>query len=388
MEFDSPPKVHTFLPTLTCLFGCRFDVLVHLLWQNRTQLRIRRGFQIFWLLLCSLILFPFCLLEELFAALFIYPKPLAEPPLFVLGHWRSGTTYLHNLLCCDPALRSFDAIDAYTPNNCLLLSPPIKWFLKEKLGQARYMDNMDYGVGSPSEECFAVANRTTKGCMNMLSFPTRAKRYIDTAFVDELPLRAQRRISGVYRRLYKKVNFRRREKHLVLKSPDNTCHAGWLAREYPNSKFIHIYRNPYKSIRSTINMIDMAMTFMPLGPTPPADQIEDEIIDLYARMHRKLFQDMEEIGPERLAEVRFEDFVQDPVAHLERVYRQLDLPGFEAAKPYMEAHVKSQANYKNNTFARDPGLIRKINEKAAFVFEHYGYEMEEPTDGLSDQAGT
>src|SRR5271165_7119907 len=24
-----------------------------------------------------------------------------EPPLFVLGHWRSGTTHLHNLLCLD-----------------------------------------------------------------------------------------------------------------------------------------------------------------------------------------------------------------------------------------------------------------------------------------------
>ncbi|NJL15726.1 MAG: sulfotransferase [Microscillaceae bacterium] len=27
---------------------------------------------------------------------------MIEPPLFVLGHWRSGTTFLHNVLCQDP----------------------------------------------------------------------------------------------------------------------------------------------------------------------------------------------------------------------------------------------------------------------------------------------
>src|SRR5437764_3242177 len=28
-------------------------------------------------------------------------KTVVEAPLFVLGHWRTGTTHLHNLLACD-----------------------------------------------------------------------------------------------------------------------------------------------------------------------------------------------------------------------------------------------------------------------------------------------
>src|ERR1700722_18204359 len=28
--------------------------------------------------------------------------PLAAPPIFLLGHWRSGTTHLHNVLSQDP----------------------------------------------------------------------------------------------------------------------------------------------------------------------------------------------------------------------------------------------------------------------------------------------
>ena len=27
--------------------------------------------------------------------------PLAHDPVFILGHWRSGTTFVHNVLSCD-----------------------------------------------------------------------------------------------------------------------------------------------------------------------------------------------------------------------------------------------------------------------------------------------
>ena len=28
-------------------------------------------------------------------------KPLEQAPVFILGHWRSGTTFVHNVLSCD-----------------------------------------------------------------------------------------------------------------------------------------------------------------------------------------------------------------------------------------------------------------------------------------------
>ncbi len=112
MESDRMPKAHRFLPTLHFLFGCRFDVLVRLLWHNRRHIRPGRLPQVFWLLLVSLILWPFALLEELFCCFVVYPCRLNQDPVFVLGHWRSGTTYLHNLLCCDHSLAYLDPVAA------------------------------------------------------------------------------------------------------------------------------------------------------------------------------------------------------------------------------------------------------------------------------------
>ena len=45
---------------------------------------------------------------------------LREPPLFVLGHWRSGTTFLHDLLACDPRHSYPTTYDCFMPNHFLL----------------------------------------------------------------------------------------------------------------------------------------------------------------------------------------------------------------------------------------------------------------------------
>jgi|GEM_PF-6310840 len=59
----------------------------------------------FWLrsveaIMCSLLLTPFYFLESL--SVRIVPRPRMHPaPVFVIGHWVSGTTYLHYVLSKD-----------------------------------------------------------------------------------------------------------------------------------------------------------------------------------------------------------------------------------------------------------------------------------------------
>ena len=48
---------------------------------------------------------------------------LADDPLFVIGHWRSGTTLLHELLVHDPQHTCPNAYCCFGPNHFLLSDP-------------------------------------------------------------------------------------------------------------------------------------------------------------------------------------------------------------------------------------------------------------------------
>ena len=58
-----------------------------------------------------------------------------ESPLFIIGHWRSGTTFLHNLLCQDPNTGFVTTYQSVFPNNMhskLLFRPFMKWKIPDK----------------------------------------------------------------------------------------------------------------------------------------------------------------------------------------------------------------------------------------------------------------
>ncbi len=94
-------------------------------------------------------------------------------PIFILGHWRNGTTHLHNLICKDPQfnyLRSYQALFA----NSFLLPWLIRWQKTRKKVIAmdtRPMDNVKFGMLEPAEDEFALAAITGSSPYERIMFP-------------------------------------------------------------------------------------------------------------------------------------------------------------------------------------------------------------------------
>ena len=82
---------------------------------------------------------------------------ISKPPVFILGHWRSGSTYLHNLLCQDPRFGFVTTLQAAFPRS-FMSTNVFKNLTKRVIPETRPMDNMKLGIFQAQEEEMALGN--------------------------------------------------------------------------------------------------------------------------------------------------------------------------------------------------------------------------------------
>ncbi len=361
------------------LLGVRLDNWLRLWHRAGWKAEPRRLPQAALISLTSLVLSPFALLEKLVCAIPAAATKVKKDPVFIIGFWRSGTTYLQNLLTRDPQFAWADPVNTCMFSNYVLLG----WLLRGAVGaglkDARPMDNVQYALDLPMEETFAVANFTPWAIDHLMTFPVHYRDHIKGAFVEDMSPRERREFRRAYDYMVRKMTMTQKGKQLLFKSPDNTCRLDDLMEMYPQAKYINIHRDPYVTVRSAVHMFNAQMNMLRLTPLPDVEDInetiEDVIIELFERMYRRLFQLESQFGPAQFVSIAYEDFVKEPEANLRHIYETLELDGFEDALPRFRAFIDSQKSYQKNKHDFSPRLRQKIEQHLGFYFEHYGYEL-------------
>lgn len=155
-------------------------------------------------------------------------------PLFVIGHWRSGTTLLHQLLLLDPRNTAPTCWECFAPHGCLLLDEKMaERFVPLWLPRKRPMDEVEITWEEPQEEEFALLNAGVPSPYEVFAFPNSAMnwdRYHDLCGLEN-PARMEE-VNRELRGFISRVELRRsRESHryerLILKSPP--IRFGWKA---------------------------------------------------------------------------------------------------------------------------------------------------------------
>ncbi len=362
------------------LLGVRFDNWLRLLWRCRFRILPSKIPEAILITLLSLVLFPFAIIEGLLCAIPLRRTRVTNDPVFILGHWRSGTTYLQNLMTRDPQFDWFSPLNTAMFSNYVLLGWLLHGGVSSGIKDARPMDNVQYTMDLPMEETFALGNFTPFILDHLLAFPIVWDSFVPYVFVDEhLPPHQRRTYRRAYHHIIQKKTMTGKGKRLVLKSPDNTARVDMLQELYPDARFVNIYRDPYAVINSTVNMILSQINLVHLTGLPAQDiteLLEDMVIHRMAvPMYQKLFAAEESFRPHRYVSVKYEDFVTEPEKYLRYIYTELELDGFEEALPRLREYIAGQKSYQTNRHKIRPALREKINQHIGCYFEHYGYEM-------------
>jgi hypothetical protein len=298
-------------------------------------------------------------------------------PLFILGHWRSGTTHLHNMLCRDENMGYVSTFQAIAPGFSLVaegwLKPFMAWWAS-RAHPTRLIDNIPLSFDAPQEEEFAIANSSPCSSMHVFSFPRQAGTFFERyALFQHVDGQAYAEWKRVYMDILRKATLGSNGKRVVLKNPANTGRIPTLLELFPQAKFIHIYRNPYKVFLSTRFVYNTILPTSQVQSINP-DQIDEYILDFYSRLMHKYLLDKDSIPPNNLIDVRFEDLEIEPVGQLRRIYDHLDLPGFNDLEKSLNAYLDSIAGYQKNRYILDKVIIEKVNQRWGFAFDAWGYQ--------------
>lgn len=298
-------------------------------------------------------------------------------PLFVVGHWRSGTTYLHHLMCQDSNLGYVSTFQAFAPGVCLFGEKTIKGPLAKvakRRHPTREVDNIPLSFDYPEEEELAIANMSPHSVLHWYTFPRQAPCFFERyALLSNLPESTLAEWAEMYLAILRKATLRAGGKRLVIKNCANTGRIKTLLDLFPNAKFIHIYRNPYDVFCSTVHLYTTVLRRAQLQEIT-AEEIEAYVLRFYTQLMQRFLADKALIPAGNLVEVKYEDLEETPLDQVRNVYEGLGLPGFADAEPAFRSYLDSVAGYKKNVYELDNSVITKVNQHWQFTLDEWGYQ--------------
>jgi omega-hydroxy-beta-dihydromenaquinone-9 sulfotransferase len=297
---------------------------------------------------------------------------IQHAPVFIVGHWRSGTTFLHELLIADPRHAFPTTYECFAPHHFLITESWLPKWTRWMMPSRRPMDNMSAGWDRPQEDEFAMCLLGRPSPYAKLAFPNSAQGegLMDLSALSPGALADWKR---TFLRLVRELTVRHGGRRLILKSPPHSCRIRTLLELFPDARFIHIIRDPHVLYASTLKLWRTLYTTQGLQ-LPTFAGLEEQVLANFAEMYRCIQRDRSLVREGRWFEMRYEDLVREPLPILERLYANLELGDFAAARLGIEKYLAGVHDYAPNKHIVSGADRALLAERWGTVIRHYGYD--------------
>lgn len=302
-----------------------------------------------------------------------------ERPLVVLGMLRTGTTLLCELLARDPAnrpLMKWEALDCVPPPAAKDFSsdPRIARMVEEMEQTYRAVPRLKavhWEPGDGPTECVALLTQSfrSQDWYGLFRLPS----YVAWLHgCDMLP-------GYRYHRLCLQLLQAQAPGRWSLKAPGHALALEALSAVYPDARFIVTHRDPRRVVASSVSLsahsrpetlaeVDVRSSFAPMW------------LDTLALMVERLMDFRDRHGDARFHDVRYEDFVRDPVREIRRAYARFGEELGAEAEAAMRARLEAspRGRYGTHRYAlHDFGLApEQVDER----FERYCRRFDVPRE--------
>ena len=298
---------------------------------------------------------------------------IEQAPIFILGHWRSGTTLLHELLVSDPAFASPNTYQCFAPSHFLVSGRIITRYGTFLIPKKRPMDEMAAGWLLPQEDEFALMNLGLPSPYLRIAFPQTQDKHLEFLNFSQLTDEQLDVWKNGFTWLLKALTVANPGKRLVLKSPTHTGRIAELYKMFPNARFIHLTRDPRKLFPSTMRLWRSLDEVQSLHDSFNEDQLIQYVRDCLDTMYQGYYLGRQSVPSNQIMEIRYEDLVADPKLTIQKIYEQLELGDFESISPALDEKLVGHKDYRPNKHRADGDWEREVMGYCRDYAEKFGY---------------
>jgi len=298
---------------------------------------------------------------------------IERDPIFILGHWRSGTTHLHELLALDVNFTAPTTYECVTPRHFLLTDRLYPALLSWVVPSKRAFDNMELGFQRPQEDELALVALGVPSPMWTAGYPddTVGQAYLTLLGVS---VRERRRWEDAFTQFLRRVTYRHPGRPLLLKSPGHTARLQLLQELFPAARYLHIVRNPYQVFASTVHLWQKVIDFNGLV-RPDPDRLERKVLQTLQQMYEGFDRARASLPDGCFHQLRYEDLIRDPMTTLESCYAALALGDIARVAPRVMAYLSGRRDYRPNEYEISAEGKAAVRQAWGPIFSKWGYEI-------------
>ncbi len=318
-------------------------------------------------------------------------------PVFIVGHARSGTTLLHQLMSRDADRFSvFLTWELFFPSILQkrlvrLLGRLDQGLLRGRIdARIRAWEDRTFAAGrkmhpmsltGPEEDEFVLALSCASGVWVLLFPYWRELQHL--YYTDDMPPRRRRRLLRFYRACVKRQLYLNGGNKIHLsKNPTFSGKVASLIETFPDARFVVCMRSPYETIPSLLKMMTRNWK---AGRCSPERIDESRRLLAEQSFHTYLhpFEVLAKHPETRWIAVDYRDLVEHPKRSIEAVYDALGMPVSRAyAATLVAEEARSRAHRTEHVYSLGEfGLERgEIKARLPELFERYRWEQPDEAD--------
>ncbi|MCD6356097.1 MAG: sulfotransferase [Anaerolineaceae bacterium] len=328
------------------------------------------------------------LLDELFFP--SYKKYPIKKPLFIIGNFRSGSTFLQRLIAIDktqfasariwdiflsPSITLTKFYSVLQTIDKSLGGPLIKAFKKFDKRTLGKVDIHKISFFEPEEdENFLLHNWSSFFAGILFPFMKDFSPYI--YFDNRLSDKEKTSIMEFYRKIIRRFLFTKDGNlHLLSKNPSFSPKTASIYKYFPDAKIIYLVRNPLNMLPSTISWLGYTWRVFsdPLEKYP----FKQEIIKFTKHWYDYPLEILSKSDPASFLIIKYDDLIQNPLKTVQMIYNHF---GYSISEEFIDELIKAIENAKHfrsmhGYSLKEMGISkRQVIDTYSEIFTRFNFE--------------